>query len=70
MADRAKSIRLAAEALSDLNGFHAIIAICEGGIFRTPSYEVTSRIIKICMAEAQRRLRDYDRHTAAAKRDG
>lgn len=60
---------LAAQAMSDLNIFYAIIAICEGGTLRAPSSNAAAqRIIKICKSEASKRLWDYDRNIAEITR--
>lgn len=63
-------IKLAAEALGDLTAFYAIVAICEGGCFHAASNTAVQRIITICISEAGRRLRDYDREAARARRSG
>ena len=60
------AVKAAADALSDLNAFYAIIAICEGGCFHAPSNSAVQRIITICKAESGKRLRDYDREVARA----
>lgn len=60
----------AAKALCDLNGFYAIIAICEGGFFTGNCCRATSDIVKRCPAEAGKALRRYDRLCAAIAAQG
>ena len=60
--------REAAECLTDLTVFHAVIQIMEGGCLRARSEAAASRIIQICKAEAGKRLRDYDRAMAKVGR--
>ena len=43
-----------------------VIALLEGGTI-SRSDRAAQRIIKVCKDESQRRLRDYDRHVAAAQ---
>ncbi len=62
-------IREAARAHSDLNIFASVVTILEGGHIYTPkSFSAVERIIKICRAEQQKRLREYDRAVDAAER--
>lgn len=58
----------AAKSMSDLHVFHAVIAILEGGTVHAPSHEASFRIIRICKAESQKRLRDYDKAMDAMER--
>ena len=58
---RKDEVIAAAEALSDLNTFAIVVSILEGGHLHAPSYSAAGRIIKICQAEQQKRLREYDR---------
>ena len=52
----------ATDALCDLNAAYSIIAICEGGIFRTRKGKAfAARMVKLCKQHADRQLRDYDR---------
>ncbi len=67
MSKREDNICLAAEASSDLNVFYIVISIMEGGHLHAPSYKAAERIIKICRAEGEKRLRDYDRHKVKAQ---
>ena len=65
--DAAKSrddIIAASNALSDLNLFYSIIALCENGLLRAPSQGAALRIIKIVKAEVGKRFKDYDRASA------
>lgn len=49
------------DALCDLNTAYSIIAICEGGIFRTPKgNKFATKLVKLCKEHAQVQLRDYD----------
>ena len=60
-------IKTAAKAHSDLNTFASVVTILEGGhIYMPQSHTAVARIIKICKAEQQKRLRDYDRAVAKA----
>lgn len=56
-----KAIEAAAEAISDLNTFAIVVSTLENGHLHSPSYKAAERIISICKAEQQKRLRDYDR---------
>jgi len=58
-----KKVRKASEdALCDLNSAYAIIAICEGGVFRSKSGRAfAQRIVKQCKAQSAIQLRAYDR---------
>ena len=50
------------DALCDLNMAYAIIAICEGGVFRTPKGKrFADRVVRQCKEHAQAQLGDYDR---------
>lgn len=70
MPTKSKSdlVKEAAEAHSDLNTFYVVISIMEGGHLHSPSYAAAQRIIKICRAEAGKRLREYDRAVAKASK--
>ena len=59
----------AGQALMDLNAFHAIVGICEGGCFHASSNTAVQRIIKICQSESQKRLKDHDAALSAMGRD-
>ena len=59
-------IEEAAQALSDLNTFAIVISTMENGHLHSPSYRAAERIITICKAEMDKRLRDYDRARAKA----
>lgn len=56
----------AAKARCDLNGFYAIIALCEGGLFSGNCNRATGDIVLRCKREAGKALRRYDRHCAIA----
>lgn len=64
MSMPAKDKRKAAEdALCDLNTAYAIIALCEGGLFRTPQgMDFASKIVRQCKTHAAAQLRAYDRN--------
>src|ERR1700730_5719063 len=62
------AIKAVAEAMSDLNTFAIVVSILENGHLHAPSYAAANRIIKICHAEEQKRLRDYDRAMVKAHR--
>lgn len=66
MAEPGDAIKRAAEALSDLNTFAIVATILEGGHLHAPSYDAAQKIIRICHAEEQKRLGDYDRAALAA----
>lgn len=54
-------VKIAAENHSDLNIFSAVIALMENGLVYTrDSQRTADRIVKICQAELQRKLRKYD----------
>lgn len=53
-------------ARSDLNTFGIVESILENGHLHSASYSGAERIIKICRAEIQKRLREYDRAVAKA----
>jgi hypothetical protein len=65
---RAKTIRLAGQAVSDLNIFYGVVALLEGGTIHAPSHKAANRIIKICKAESAKRLAEYDRLVAKASK--
>lgn len=53
-------------AHTDLNVFHAIMQLMEGGVLYDPrSKEAAHRIITICKRESARSLRAYDAGRAA-----
>ena len=56
----------AARAMSDINILYAIIALSEGSFLHSESHGAAQRIVKICRAEAGRRLKHYDAAVAAA----
>jgi hypothetical protein len=63
------AIKEAAQAHTDLNIFHAVIGILEGGVLYTRgSRAAAERIIDICKSEAGKRLRDYDTNVARVER--
>ena len=62
-------VKAAAEAMADLNTFAIVVSILEGGHIRAPSNDAAARIIKICKTEQQKRLLDYDRASALARRN-
>ena len=57
----------ASRAHCNLNVFHGIVALLEGGVIYSESYGAADRIIKICKAESQRCLKRYDRALTALK---
>ena len=63
---RAKSIKLAAEALSDWNVFAIIATILEGGHLHAASNDGARKIIRICQVEQRNRLLEYTRAVAKA----
>lgn len=59
-------IRDAAEARSDLNNYHAIIALCENGLFTNPKgYKTQEKIIALCKAKSRKELQRHDKAVAA-----
>ena len=55
-------LKNAVDAMCDLNAAYSIIAICEGGIFRTPmGNRFANRIVDLCKEHAGKQLRAYDR---------
>lgn len=56
--------RAAARAHTDLNIFHGIIALLEGGLISSDSYPCADRIIAICKREGAKCLVRYDRALA------
>ena len=66
MADERAFIEEAAQALSDLNTFAIVISTMKNGHLQPPSDRAAKRIITICKAEMDKRLRDYDRARAKA----
>jgi len=59
-------IREAANALSDLNIFAAVVVLLESSLNHAPTYKSAERIIDIAKAEQQRCLRRYDAACAKA----
>lgn len=65
----AKRGQRAEDSLCDLNTAYAIIALCEGGLFRTiKGSRFADRMVKLCKNHAQQQLRDYDMRTSAEER--
>lgn len=65
----AKRGQRAEDSLCDLNTAYAIIALCEGGLFRTEKgNRFTARMVKLCKEHAKRQLRDYDQRSLAEER--
>lgn len=58
-------IVLAANALSDLNVFNAIVGMLECGSVSPASYKVASQIVRICGRHQMTCLRRYDEHREA-----
>ena len=55
-------VERAQNALCDLNTAYAIIALCEGGLFRTQNGgKFANRIVRLCKDHAETQLRAYDR---------
>jgi hypothetical protein len=53
----------ARDAMCDLNAACAIIAICEGGIFRTAKGNAfADHIASLCKQHAEKQLVDHDRN--------
>jgi hypothetical protein len=53
----------ARDAMCDLNAAYSIIAICEGGIFRTAKGNAfADRIVRLCKQHAEKQLADHDRN--------
>ena len=53
----------ARDAMCDLNAAYSIIAICEGGIFRTPKgRRFADRIVQLCKRHAEMQVIDHDRN--------
>lgn len=67
---RGDPVTQAAEARSNLNIFHAVIAILEGGtICASASAQRTcNKIITLCQQEAARQLKAYDQALERARR--
>lgn len=59
--------RLAAEAYADLNALHGIVGFLESRMLSSRRGSAERRIIKICMDESQKCLRDFDHFTFLAK---
>ena len=57
----AEHAKAAARAHTDLNIFHGIIALLEGGLISSDSYPCADRIIAICKSEGAKCLARYDR---------
>jgi len=58
--DKGKLMGQAAEAHSDLNMFHAVMALMESGLLSSDCNTAAERIIKICQAESAKCLRRFD----------
>ena len=58
-------IKQAAEAYSNLNNYHAIIALCDSGLFVGPrGHKTRNRIVEICKSESKKELAEFDRTTS------
>lgn len=53
-------VRDAAQALSDLNVFAAVVALLESGLNHSPTFPSAEKIIDVAKAEQQRCLKRYD----------
>jgi hypothetical protein len=60
-------VKEAANALSDLNIFYAVIALMDGGLVHSPSHAAAARIVKLCRSEGGRCLKRYDHAKACAE---
>jgi hypothetical protein len=58
--ERQDLMREAAHAMADLTTFDAIVTMLEGSIYQSASRTAARKIIKICKAEQQKRLEEYD----------
>lgn len=57
----------AAKANCDLNIFHAVVAMLEGGTISADADADAHAIIRRCKDASQKALRRYDRHLAAIR---
>ena len=65
-SDKAKAVKAAARAHSDLHVFAAVMALMESSLVSADSFAAEERIVKICRAEQQKCLARYDRAVAMA----
>ena len=65
--EKKAAVVAAAEALTDLNTFASVVTILEGGHLYDGN-AAAQKIIKICLREQQKRLREYDRAVSRAVR--
>lgn len=65
-SDRERSALQAAEAHTDLNVFAAVVILLESSLQTSARHAASQRIIRICKAEQQRCLRDFDLAMAKA----
>jgi hypothetical protein len=61
-------IKDAADHLSDLNIFAAVVALLESGLNHSPTFRTAERIVKLAKDEQNRCLRRYDTSRAKAGR--
>ena len=64
-----KHAKEAAKALSDLNMFYAIIALCDGSLISSEYQPALTKIIEICRNQAGLCLVVYDRNLSAIATD-
>lgn len=66
VSDRAKAIRDATDAHTNLNTYASIVTILEGGHLYGGHSTTAEKIIRLCKAEQGKQLRAYDRAVAKA----
>jgi hypothetical protein len=59
-------VKESARALSDLNMYHAVIALLESSLIDSLRQKTDQAIIRLCRIESSQCLRDYDRAYAKA----
>lgn len=60
-AETVSHAKKAANALSDLHVFSAVIALMESSLVSSDCHTAEGRIVSICKLEAQKCLRQYDK---------
>lgn len=69
--NRKAAMQRAAEAHSNISAFQAVVALLEGGLVYGggKSSRVAARIIKVCQAQCQHELQNFDREMAYVAKD-
>lgn len=60
MTDQTVHAKKAAQAHSNLNIYHAVIALMEGGLLYDGRHKTADKIVALCKQQASKELQIYD----------